>query len=170
MAHSRLIAKGALLLALVLIAQSLRFFLPLPPFILVFVIGSLVNAFLLIALLTTNLKMAILISVIAPIVAFLQGTLPIIIFVPLIAMANIIYILVFKIIYSRFLYAAILLCSITKTIVLYYTTILLLDIVQLPPALAKSITFLMSMPQLVTTIVGCLIAILAVNRLHNIKS
>ena len=46
----REVVRAALLLALLLVVQSLRFVVPLPPFISMFAIGTLVNACLLISL------------------------------------------------------------------------------------------------------------------------
>lgn len=46
----REVVRAALLLALLLVVQSLRFVVPLPPFVSMFAIGTLVNACLLISL------------------------------------------------------------------------------------------------------------------------
>ena len=80
--NTKKITGVGLLLAVMIIFQSLRIFIPIPPWINTFVIGSLVNMCLLVTLKKYGFSASLLLGVVAPIVASLQGLLihPILIF------------------------------------------------------------------------------------------
>ena len=62
----------ALLVALMVVIQSLRFVLPMPMLVIVFIIGTLLNAILLICYEILGLKQAYMMSFLMVLVAFLQ--------------------------------------------------------------------------------------------------
>lgn len=161
----KMLARAALLLALTLVFQSLRLIIPLPPFFTTFVIGSLVNACLLIALETAGLAAALAIAAVTPVVAYLQQLLPLPVFIPPVAAANIVYVLLFRagLAWSRA--GAIGIAAVGKTVLLYFTFAWLLTLINLPPRLAAGLLFVMSWPQLVTTVIGGVLATIIVRRL-----
>ncbi|WP_371361421.1 hypothetical protein SRRS_28380 [Sporomusa rhizae] len=165
MSNNRILTRTALLLSLTLIFQSLRFFIPVPPFLSTFIIGSLVNASLLIAAEKAGLWPAIIIAAIAPVVAYFQQLLPLPVFIVPVALGNIAYIILFLIAlrWSRLL--SIVSATIGKTGLLYGIFAWLLTFVAIPPKLAAGIMLAMSWPQLVTGIFGGILASLAVRRI-----
>lgn len=162
---TRIIARTALLLALTLLFQSLRLLIPLPPFFSTWIIGSLVNACLLVALETTGFFPAAVIAVAAPVVAYLQQMLPLPVFVPPVALANLLYIWLFRtgLVWGR--WQGIALSALGKTIFLYAAFAWLLSFIQIGPRLAAGLLFVMSWPQLVTTTAGGVLAAMVVKRL-----
>lgn len=162
------VVRTALLLAVMIVLQSLRLLIPVPPFISMFVIGSAVNACLLIALEITGRKAAIGIAVLASLVAFFQQALPLPVFILPVAITNIAYVLIYDLTlaYSRWL--AIVLAGIGRMAMLYVSSSWAFAIVALPEKQAAILKTLMSWPQLVTGILGGLLSILLLKRLSNI--
>ncbi|MDF2572795.1 MAG: hypothetical protein K0R55_4399 [Sporomusa sp.] len=167
MSEHQVITRAALLLALTLIFQSLRFFIPLPPGLSTFIIGSLVNATLLLAAEKVGLWPAIMIASIAPIVAYFQQLLPLPVFIVPVALGNAVYIGLFL---SNLRWGgrvlAVGLGTIGKAGVLYGAFLWLLTVIEVPPKLAAGIMLAMSWPQLVTGILGGIIAALVVKRIR----
>lgn len=161
----RMLVRAALLLALTLVLQSLRLIIPLPPFFTTFIIGSLINACLLITLETAGLTAALLIAAVTPVVAYLQQLLPLPVFIPPVAAANILYVLLFRAGLTWGRASAIGLAAVGKTVFLYFTFAWLLTLINLPPRLATGLLFVMSWPQLVTAILGGVLATIVVRRL-----
>lgn len=165
MLKNKLLVRGALLLALVIVFQSLPLLLPLPPFILIFIIGSLVNATLFIAVKSVNLKTAIIISCVTPIIAFLQGKLPIAPFILVVALGNSLYVVLLSIMDKYNKYSMVIIAALGKTLMLVLGTWLVLSIVILPPPLAKAVSFAMSWPQMITSSLGGLLGLMLLQRL-----
>ncbi|MDR3560273.1 MAG: hypothetical protein P4N59_02360 [Negativicutes bacterium] len=162
----RVVARTALLLALTLLFQSLRFIIPVPPFFSTWIIGSLVNACLLVALETTGLYPAVVIAVTAPVVAYLQMLLPLPVFVVPVALANILYVSLFKTGLAWGRWQGITLAALGKTIFLYCAFAWLLTLIHIDSKLANGLLFVMSWPQLVTTVAGGVLATMIVKRLR----
>ncbi|MDR7868673.1 MAG: hypothetical protein RIN56_17920 [Sporomusaceae bacterium] len=160
-----ILARAALLLALTVIFQSLRLIIPVPPFFTTFIIGSLVNACLLIAYETAGLGAAVAIALVAPVVAYLQGLLFLPVFIPPVAIAHLLYVLIYKTLLTRSRIAATLSATAVKTAVLFTAFTWLLAFINVPPKLAAGIMFAMSWPQLFTGIMGGVLANLVVKRL-----
>src|SRR5574344_1600828 len=78
------LVRAALLLAIALLSQQLRFILPLPKILDTLVIGTLVNASLVLTAHYTDLFLAAITTIALPIVAFLQGHLPIPMLIPVV--------------------------------------------------------------------------------------
>ena len=150
----KILTRTALLLALTIVFQSLRLVIPIPPFFSTFLIGSLVNACLLVASQTVGLVSTMVIVAIAPVVAYFQQLLPLPIFIIPVAMGNAIYVLLFRASSNLGRWPGIGLASLGKTVFMYAAFTWLLTFLTLPPKLAAGLMFAMSWPQLVTGIVG----------------
>lgn len=158
MADKKLLTRSALLLAVALVFQSLRFVIPIPAFFSTLLIGSLVNTCLLVAAETVGLWSAIIIAIIAPIVAFFQQLLPLPLFIAPVAAGNVIYAGIFYFIMHRGRWTAVGLAAIGKAGVMYSLFTWLLTFVAIPAKLAAGLMFAMSWPQLVTGVVGGILA------------
>ncbi len=147
MTDTRIVAQGALLLAVALCIQNLRFILPLPPFASMIIIGTGVNLMLLFLAHRVSLKGAVIASVALPVTAFLQGQLPLFIFCPAVAVANIIFVQLA----SRWHHEAkVWLAPLAKAGALYLMSWGIVQIAELPPAMTHTILFMMGIGQLVT--------------------
>lgn len=147
MTDTRIVAQGALLLAVALCIQSLRFILPLPPLVSMFIIGTGINLMLLLLVHRVGRKGAVLASVALPVTAFFQGQLPLFVFCPAIAVANIIFV----IIASRYQgQIKVWLAPCCKAGALYLMSWGIVLIADLPPQMTHTILFMMGFGQLVT--------------------
>lgn len=162
---TRVMARAALLLALTLLFQSLRLLIPLPPFFSTWIIGSLVNACLLVALETTGFFPAAVIALVAPVVAYFQQLLPLPVFIPPVALANLLYVALFRTGLNWGRWQAIAFSALGKTLFLYAAFSWLLSYIHIGPKLAAGLLFVMSWPQLVTTTLGGVLATLVVKKL-----
>ena len=154
----KVLTRTALLLALTLAFQSLRYVIPIPIFLSTLLIGSLVNACLLVALETVNAKAAFTIGVIAPIVAYFQQLLPLPILILPVALGNMIYIAIFSSCKKRDLWQKVSIAGLGKAIFMYSAFSWLLMLIAIPAKLANPLLFIMSWPQLVTGVVGGVLA------------
>lgn len=90
------VALAGFLLALMIIFQSIRLVAPLPVFIMIFIVGSTVNACLLLAVKYVGFKYTVMMSILAPIIAFVEGALIFPLMIIPIAIINIAYCLVYN--------------------------------------------------------------------------
>ncbi len=165
MSNSQIITRTALLLSLTLLFQSLRFFIPLPPFLSIFIIGSLVNASLLIAAQKAGLWPALIIAAVAPVVAYFQGQLPLPVFILPVALGNAAYICLFLAGSYWGRTPSLFLATLGKAGLLYGVFTWFLTFIAIPPKLAAGIMLAMSWPQLVTGGLGGILAYLVVQRI-----
>lgn len=165
MSDSRIITRTALLLSLTLIFQSLRFLIPLPPFLSIFIIGSLVNASLLIAAQKAGLWPAFIIAAITPVVAYFQGQLPLPVFILPVALGNAAYIFLFLAGRQLGRIPSIVLATLGKSGLLYGIFTWLLTFIAISPKVAAGIMLAMSWPQLVTGGLGGILAYLVAQRI-----
>ncbi len=163
--HNALLVRSALLLALALVFQSLRFILPVPPPAAIFLIGTLVNTILAISTFSVGLRPALFISFVAPLIAFLQGQLPLVIFIPVVSAGNMIYCLVLFAMKNGCPYLVSALAALAKTATLTGGLWLCLQLFELSPAIAKVMSFALGWPQLVTGAAGAFIAFSILPRL-----
>ena len=161
-----MITRAALLLALTLLFQSLRFIIPIPPFLSVFLIGSLVNSCLLIAEETVGIKYALIIGCTAPLVAYFQQLLPLPILIIPVIIGNWIYIFIFMMGKKWQRWLGVSLAAVSKFLFMYVAFAWLLTMIAIPATLAASLMFVMSWPQLVTGILGGLLAGFITKRLQ----
>ena len=156
----RTLSRTAMLLALTLVFQSLRFVIPLPPWMSTFLIGSLVNASLLLSLRLLGIGPAVFIACITPIVAWLQQLLPLPIFILPVAVGNSLYIWLFaRLRRAGSEWIAIASAAVGKAAFFFLAFSWLLTLVALPPLLGAGLLFVMGWPQLVTGILGGLLSL-----------
>lgn len=152
---SRAVARGAVFLALALLSQSLRIFVPLPPFAGLFVIGSLVNAMLLLTAVYSGRVIAVAVGTLLPLVAFLQGQLPAAVFIPGVAVGNAVFACFGQRFWRR---NGLYLAPFLKTGALYIGVWAALCVADVQPFAAKAASALLSWPQIVTGFCGILLA------------
>ena len=87
------ITRTGLLLAATLILQGLRLFIPVPPQVSMFVIGSLVNACLVLAVWSVGRKAGLVVACVTPVFAWLEGMLPFLPFIFPVAAGNCAFVL-----------------------------------------------------------------------------
>lgn len=155
------IVRASLLLALTLVFQSLRFIIPVPAVMSTFLIGTLVNASLLITLRSVGFFPAVTIAWVTPLVAWLQQLLPLPVFIVPVALGNSLYIwLFYRLSRNVSEPVAVGTAAVGKTVFFYLSFVWLLGWIELPPILSRGIMFIMSWPQLVTGLAGGAISIL----------
>ncbi len=161
------VSRTALILALTILFQSLRVIIPLPALMSTFLIGSLVNASLLISIRAVGLGPTMFIACATPVVAWFQQLLPLPVFIIPVAMGNCLYAwLFYRLQRAGPEWAAIGSAAIGKAAFFYLSFSWLLSWLKLPPVLSQGVLFVMSWPQLVTGIVGGAISQLAWNRIR----
>lgn len=165
MVSNRTLSRAGLLLALTLLFQSLRMIMPLPPFLSIFIIGTLVNTCLIIAARTVGIKLAAAIAVLAPIIAYFQQLLVLPVFIIPVAIGNVTYITLFKTGIKKGPLKALLAAALAKASILYLCFQYIMLIVEFPSPVAKGIMMIMSWPQFVTALLGGLVAIYVIRRL-----
>ena len=155
---TRYLVRGALLVALALVLQSLRLVLPLPPLVSTFIIGTLVHMMLALTLRVNGLPAALLLSVLLPVTAYLQGQLLLPVLVPVVWLGNSVFVVLLRRLAQRELLQT-LLPPVAKACVMHgaaWGVIMLLGLTE--PAMRKTVLFAMSVPQLVTGVAGLLLA------------
>ena len=164
MEHGRkLWSELAMFLAIAFLLQSLRLLIPMIPSpVNLFLIGSLLNTVMVLAIWRTQTRWATVIGLLLPIGAFFQGQLPIALMMPVVAIGNVVFTLAVGAFGSgRRAYLA----PFLKAAILFVGTQLVLRIFDLPAPMAKLLTFMMSWPQVVTGCLGILFAKAVLKRL-----
>ena len=148
--------KLAMFLAVALVFQSIRLIMPMIPGpVNMFLIGSLLNTVMVLSIWCTNSRWAGIIGILLPLGAFMQGQLPVVLMIPVVALGNAVYILlVGKFKRSKLVYAS----PLVKAVLLYGGTWLVVNTIGLPPPVSGMILFMMSWPQIVTGTIGLLLA------------
>ncbi len=121
--------------------------------------GPLINAILLIAAVKLSTSSAITIGLIPSVVALSRGLLPLALapVVPFIMLANALYVVLFSKVKERTFTGAVMLAATGKFALLYFVSQLLLSSL-LPQQFLTPASQMMSWPQLVTALIGGLIA------------
>lgn len=168
MNNSKLV-RGALLVALALALQSLRLVLPMPQLLSTFIIGTLVHMMLVLTLQLGGLKTALLLALLLPLTAYVQGQVLLPFLIPVIWLGNFIFVLLvrqFK--GSRKL--SLCVPPVAKDCVMLLAAWVVVSFLALPnPALRKTVMFAMSVPQLLTAVAGILLAKQVKKRLSQFK-
>lgn len=86
------VTRTGIILAVTLILQGLRLVIPIPPQVSMFVVGSLVNACLIVAVLTVGRRAGLVVAACTPVFAWLEGMLPFFPFVFPVALGNSFYV------------------------------------------------------------------------------
>ena len=149
------LVRAALLLAVALVVQGLRFVLPLPGLVTMFVIGTVVNACLVLTVRRTRLRLAAVSSLLLPMVAYMQGQLALAPMIAIVFAGNLVLCLVAHRLHGWRLYLA---GPLLKTLFLWAGTGLVLNLLHLGGPVAHVMQLMMSWPQLVTAFLGILLA------------
>ena len=158
----KLFIYAALFLAIAVIIQNIRVVLPLPGPITMFLIGSLINMTLILAVCYTGLLPTSIIGILLPIVAFMQGQLAIVFMIPIVAVGNIVYV-----VYCRKFWQGkfVWLAPFIKMAILYGGSLGVIYMLQLPEKVATILSFMMSWPQIITGLLGIILARIMLEKL-----
>lgn len=156
--NNRRLARGAMLIALALALQAVRLVLPLPQPVSTFVIGSLVHMMLVLTWRFSGLGTALLLALLLPLTAYLQGQVLLPLLIPVIWAGNVLFVVLLQL-FSANYRLALFLPPLAKAVLMGVAAWCVVNIVALPnPALRKTIMFGMSVPQLVTAFIGIWLA------------
>ena len=148
--------KLAMFLAVAFVFQSIRLIMPMIPGpVNMFLIGSLLNTEMVLSIWCTGSPWAAVIGILLPLGAFMQGQLPVVLMIPVVALGNAVYILLagkFK--QSKLVYVS----TLVKAVLLYGGTWLVVNTIGLPAPVSGMILFMMSWPQIVTGAIGLFLA------------
>lgn len=148
--------KLAMFLAVAFVFQSIRLIMPMIPGpVNMFLIGSLLNTVMVLSIWCTGSPWAAVIGILLPLGAFIQGQLPVVLMIPVVALGNAVYILLagkFK--QSKLVYVS----PLVKAVLLYGGTWLVVHTIGLPTPVSGMILFMMSWPQIVTGVIGLFLA------------
>ena len=164
--YLRTLARGSVLLTMAIVAQEIRLFLPLPPLLSIIVIGTMLNAIMVIAVRYASLTSAIIISAVLPLFAFMQGHVIIPLMIPVIFLGNLVLVLVCDKFWGK---GIIILAPVLKTVTLYMLSRVLLSMLGLQNKLVDAILLGMGWPQLITAILGIILAMQLEKRLIFVK-
>lgn len=158
--RSKEIARTAILLALTAAIQITgKCFTPFLGPMNIFIVGTLVNACLLISVEYAGIKGASMIAFAAPFTAVLTGTPVPIPFIPFIGVGNFLLILIFYLLKRTIL--GIVIGAIIKFSFLFASVTLFLKITDLPAILVGVLYFSFSWPQIVTALMGGIVYLTA---------
>ena len=126
-----------------------------------FIVGPIVNAVLFISAATLGTASAIMIGLIPSVISISVGLLPAVLapVIPFIMISNAVLVSVFAILKKRNFFLGVIVASIVKYLFLYVTSSVVIGLL-LKKAVASQVAQMMSWPQLVTALVGGLIAFL----------
>ncbi len=163
----QIITRTAMLLALALVFQNLRLIIGVGPHT-QFIVGSLVNAVLIVAAGMVSVYSGIIIAFITPIVAFFQGHIPNVLpmMILVVGVGNALIVLIYSVLKNKNEILAVIAGAIVKFIFLFYAVRKVLEIAQgsIPEKAYTKISSLLSVgfswPQLVTALIGGFLAII----------
>lgn len=159
----RWITRTAILLALTVLFQSLRVLIPvMPADVSQYVVGSLVNLCLILAAVTVGIKGGMVIAVVAPVIAFIQGFTTIPVLVVPIALGNLVLVVTIALLYKRNALPAFAAGAVLKFLALYLGVVKIVLPFFLPADAPEQVRAALSVqfswPQLVTASIGSIIA------------
>ena len=163
---TRQLTRTALIAALLLTFQSLRLLLPLPPLASTLLIGTLVNACLLLSAASGGYRGLAVLSILAPLIAYLQQLLPLPVFIPLVAGGNFFFGSLYLLLRQKNSLLKLLLPPLGKMLFLWGGVTFLLSLLALPEFLQRLLGLLLSWPQFITSLAGLLLAQLVLKRLR----
>ncbi len=162
-----MITRTAVLLAVVVAVQMVGRILPFNNFI----VGPMVNLCILVAAMTAGIGGGVAIAVLSPFTSLINNHAPLaaalLLYAPVISVANLILVLVFYFLYNKNKYAGVILGSILKFGFLYGSINLFLNIFEFPK-FAQRLLGMFSWPQLVTALIGGFIAIPVIARIRKV--
>lgn len=162
------ITRTAVMLALTVLFQSLRLIIPMPGTLSQYIIGSLVNLALIVAVMVIDLKGGLTVAVLAPVIAFFQGHIPQImpLMILFVALGNATIVIAYALLYRDSFVSKVLALAagaVAKFLVLYALVVkfaLPLIYPQVPDAVRMALSLNFSWPQLVTAAIGGVLALL----------
>jgi hypothetical protein len=163
----RFITRTALMLAVTVVCQMLRPLITLPGLGSTLVIGSLVNTSLAVSSVVVGLWGGIIISIAAPIIAFMQQHIAFVWMIPIVAAGNAVLVILYGGFYKKNKWVAIGLSSLVKAVVLYFLVKTAIGIVMVPEPAAKTMSLMFSWPQFITAAAGGILASLILRILAN---
>ena len=161
--NTKIIARTGVLLAVTIVLQNLGRIVPLGPYS-NFIVGPLVNASLLISTAATGLTGGAVISVATPFVASMTAGIPLPL-APFIAIGNFILVLLFYILMKKNKVAGIVSGAILKFAFLLAAINIYVKLAELPEKQVASLLYAFSWPQLVTAIIGGILAMIVLKAL-----
>ncbi len=165
--NNKRLVRGALLVALALALQSLRLALPLPQPVGTFVIGSLVHMMLALTLKLCGLGTASLLGFLLPLTAYVQGQVLLVFLIPVIWLGNLLFVLLVHC-FSGQRRLVLLIPPAAKAVVMLAAAWCVVSLVAVQaPAVRRAILLAMSVPQLVTAVLGILLARQVLLRIRN---
>lgn len=160
---TKMITRTAILLALTILFQTLGRFIPLGQFS-QFIVGPLVNACLLVAAAYTGLVGGAVVSVLSPFGAILTGASIPLPFAPFIAVGNFILVLLYVLLKKKPV-AGIAVGAVLKFGFLWASILIFTGFMNIPAKMATALIASFSWPQLVTALVGGIIALVVLKAL-----
>ena len=166
--NTKSLTGTAMLLAIALLAQSLRIIFPfIPNQVSMFLIGSITSATFVIATWLYGWRNGLVIAWVAPVVAHLQGMLPLPPFVLITGLGTTAYVWVVSLLKDKPTWLIVLMAAVMKMAVLFGGYKLFFSFFQLPQPIVNAMLFVSSWPQLVTSSIGVLLAIFIIKRVVN---
>ncbi|NLC68835.1 MAG: ECF transporter S component [Clostridiaceae bacterium] len=161
--NTKTIARTGILLAVTIVLQSLGRIIPLGPYS-NFIVGPLVNASLLVSTAATGLIGGAVISIATPFVASFTAGVPIL-FAPFIAIGNFILVLLFYIFIKKNKIVGIVSGAVLKFAFLTAAINIFVQVVKLAEKQVANMLYAFSWPQLVTAIIGGILALVVLQAL-----
>jgi hypothetical protein len=159
---TRFLTRTALLLAIAIAFQIFGRFIPYNQFI----VGPIVNAVLIMATYTAGFWSGTSIAIIAPLVSAFTNKAaiaPLIIaFSPFIILGNFIIVLAFHLLRRKSMTAGVAAGAICKFAFLYASITIFTSVVKMKPQIAVTLTNLFSWTQLLTAVIGGILALLVI--------
>lgn len=160
------LVRAAMLLALTVVFQSMgRFLTPYMGQYNNFVVGPLVNACLMVAAAFTGLWGAGFIALAAPFFAIMTGAQLPLPFAPFIGIGNLVIVVIFYIFINRSKTAGIIIGSVAKFAFLYAAISVFVRMSEMKPKQKMALLFSFGWPQLVTALIGGLLAVIIIRSL-----
>lgn len=159
MNNLKFILKTALLLVLTVMFQMLRPYISIPLLGSNFIIGSLVNASLAVSSVVIGAWGGIIISIAASIIAFLQQHIKFVWMIPIIAGGNTVLVLIYRWLYTKYKWVGIILSALAKFLVIFGLVKMCIKVFIVVPPLADTLSLMFSWPQIVTALIGGILAV-----------
>ncbi|WHH58915.1 ECF transporter S component [Petroclostridium sp. X23] len=158
------LTRTAMLLAVTIVFQNLRVVVGVGPHS-QFIIGSLVNAALLVSVGMLNLYAGLLISIVAPVVAFFQGQLPLPVLIPIVALGNAAIVAVYDLLKKKNQLAAVIAGAFAKFV--FFVVAIQMSLQLFNVKIPAKIVATFSWPQLVTALIGGAVAVVVLKALKS---
>lgn len=157
MSNKKLV-RGALLVALALVLQSLRLVVPMPPLASAFIIGTLVHLMLVMTLKINGIATACLLGLLLPMTAYLQGQLLLPFLIPIVWIGNLLFVILVGFLANN-KNLELIIPGLIKAIVMGLSAFLVVNFITiLSPVVQNTLMFAMSVPQFITAVLGVFLA------------